>query len=233
MNDGKSEPWPEQSYGIALRNGLLDAALRLPAFAGFKRRLTKQLPTQRAQMPTLGGYFIDEVSAPEGDGNTGELVFVSTTRIGFSAIFINSDVEDTEDVLDRLFMALMNGLWRDPYLTSLIDTYNPHLGQGTALNARFEAIPRIMRRHNYGAIGGNNETPFAELQCEVSLFHRCDYPPTIEDELLEVDFRTAIGFPDQDKVQQVHVPIHFARPKERELSDGNDDEALKGRPRTR
>lgn len=202
-----------QSFTLALRDAFMEAALRLPAFDGFTSRETKQLPTQTADLPSLGVYLIDETMIPEGDGNAGNLSFVVTARIGFSMVIMNNDPRATETTLDRLYVALMGGLWRDPYLTNFLDTWNPHLGHGTPMNARFEAIPRQMARRVYGALAAANETPIAEQQYEVSLLYRRDFEPAIEDELLEVDFKTAIGFPDHDKIQQVEMPIRFMRPK--------------------
>jgi hypothetical protein len=202
-----------QSFTLALRDAFMEAALRLPAFAGFYSRETKQLPTQTEDLPSLGVYLIDETMVPEGDGNAGNLSFVVTARIGFSMVIVNNDPRATETTLDRLYVSLMNGLWRDPYLTSFFDTWNPHLGHGTAMNARFEAIPRQMARRVYGALAASNETPIAEQQYEVSLLYRRDFEPAVEDELLEVDFKTAIGFPDHEQIQQIEMPIRFMRPK--------------------
>jgi hypothetical protein len=208
------------SYAWALREAFLAAALRHPFFAdgGFTVRRTRQLPVQVHQLPVLGAYLVDQQTVPEGDGNAGEFVFVSTARIGFSVIIVNDDVNDTETVLDRAYMALMNSIWRDPYVTSFIDTHNPHQDEGSPLNARFESAPRQSRRNIYGSVGTTNETPIAELQYEVSLMHRSDYAPIISDELLEVDFKTAIGWPNHDQVQQVEMPMRFARPKSEEAN---------------
>lgn len=201
------------SYSLALRDAFMEAALRLPQFAGFTSRETRQLPTQVADLPSLGVYLIDETMVPDGDGNAGDLNFIVTCRIGFSMVIVNNDPRATETTLDRLYVALMNGLWRDQYLTSFRDTWNPHLGQGTAMNARFEQVPRQFARRVYGAFASANETPFAEQQYEISLLYRRDFSPAIKDELLEVDLKTAIGFPDHEQVQQIEMPIRFTRPE--------------------
>jgi hypothetical protein len=204
-----------QSYTLALRDGCLAAALRQPAFSGFKLRKTRQLPIQTADIPTLGASIVDESLGPEGDGNAGELRFMTTARIGFSAVIVNNDQEASETTLDRLYMALLNGVLRDPYLTGFIDTYSPELGEETDLNARFESVPRITRRMNFGVMGQKNETPIAELQCEMTLFYRQDFPPTIQSDLDVVEVQSAVGYPNQDQVQQVRMPIWFAQPKEK------------------
>jgi hypothetical protein len=202
-----------QSFTLALRDAFKETAIRLPAFDGFNVRETKQLPTQTADLPSLGVYVIDETMIPDGDGNAGEFNFIVTARIGFSMVIVNNDPRATETTLDRLYIALMGGLWRDPYLTNFFDTWNPRLGHGSPMNARFEAVPRQAARRVYGAMASANETPIAEQQYDVSLLYRRDFTPTIEDELLEIDFKTAIGFPDHEQIQQIEMPIRFTRPR--------------------
>jgi hypothetical protein len=203
-----------QSYAWALREAFLGAASRAPFFANFTLRRTKELPIEPVTLPTLGAYFLDEVMAPEGDGNAGELVFVATARIGFSVIVINNDPEAAEATLDRAFMALMNAIWRDAYVTNLIDTHDPHRGEGSPLNARFESVPRQLRRPVIsGTIGSKNETPIAELQYEISLLHRWDFGPTIVDEFEEMWLTTAYppGLTEEEReaVQQVRQQVRL------------------------
>ena len=205
-----------QSYSLILRDTFFDASLRLPFFqTGFQTRKNRQFPIQKNQLPILGVYLIDENMTPDGDGNAGHIAFVHIARIGFSVVIANNDPIASEATLDRAFWALMNGLWRDPYLTSFLDTYNPHLGAGTPDNVRFESIERGMRRHLYGAVGQNNETPVAELQYDVSVKYRSEFAPEIEDELDEIDITTA--FPpgataeERERIQQVRQVIRFKR----------------------
>jgi hypothetical protein len=213
LRDIKVEVYPDQSYSLALRDALLAAAQRLPAFDGFTTRKTRQLPIQADDLPSLGASLVDENRVPDGDGNAGDLGRVVIARLGFSAVIVNNDPEASEATLDRLFMAFVNRIWRNPYLTSFVDTHDPRLGAGSPLNARFEAMTRESRRFVFGVMGAKNETPIAELQYEVSLLYREDYTPTIEDELLEIAMKTAIGFPEHEKIQQVEFPIRFMRPK--------------------
>jgi hypothetical protein len=207
-----------QSYALVLRDALFNATLRLPLFAsGWQTRKTRRLPIQKDQAPVLGVYLIDETMTPDGDGNAGEIAFVHTARIGFSAIVIIDDPAAAEAMLDRCFWALMNGLWRDPYLTNLIDTLKPGVGE-TPDNVRFESIARGVRRHSFGLIGSANETPFAELQYDVSFVFRTEFAPTIEDDLEEIVVTTA--FPpdatdaEREGIQQVRSVVRFPQPKE-------------------
>jgi hypothetical protein len=212
----------KHSPAFILRNAFFDAALRLPFFAngGFStRKVSRQFPIQKEQLPVLGVYLIDETMGPDGDGDAGNIRFALTARIGFSVVIANNDPIASEEILDEAFWALMNGLWRDQYLTNLLDTYNPHVGAGTPGNTRFESVARGIRQHRFGAVGQNNETPVAELQYDVSIFHRYGFEPIIEDELEEIDVTTA--FPpgataeERARIQQVRQVMRFNRQQRR------------------
>jgi hypothetical protein len=205
-----------QSYSLVLRDRFFDATRELPFFAtGYQTRKNRQFPIQREQLPVLGVYLIDENMVPDGDSNAGHIAFVHTVRIGFSVVIANNDPVAAEATLDQAFWALMTGLWRDPYLTNFIDTYNPTVGSGTPDNVRFESIERGLRRHQYGAVGQNNETPVAELQYDVSIKYRSEFAPHIEDDLEEIDVTTA--FPpgataeERERIQQVRQVMRFNR----------------------
>jgi hypothetical protein len=209
-----------QSYSLVLRDAFFDATLRLPFFErGYQTRKNRQFPVQKEQLPVLGVYLIDETMVPDGDGNAGHIAFVHTSRIGFSVIIANNDPVASEATLDRAFWALMNGLWRDQYLTNLLDTYNPDLAAGTPDNVRFESVERGVRRHLYGAVGQNNETAVAELQYDVSIKYRSEFGPVIEDDLEEIDITTA--FPpgatpeERERIQQVRQVMRFTSNRQR------------------
>ena len=209
-----------RSYSLVLRDRFFDATLELPFFAtGFQTRKNRQFPIQKEQLPVLGVYLIDENMVPDGDGHAGHIAFIHMVRIGFSVVIANNEPVAAETTLDRAFWALMNGLWRDPYLTSFIDTYNPAVGRGTPDNVRFESIERGLRRHQYGAVGQNNETPVAELQYDVTIKYRSEFAPHIEDDLEEIDVTTA--FPpgataeERARIQQVRQVMRFNRQQRR------------------
>jgi hypothetical protein len=203
-----------QSYSLLLRDVLFDATMRLPFFVGFTTRKTRFFPIQKEHLPVIGVYLIDETMTPDGLPNMGCIRFGHTARIGFSVVILNNDAEEAERTLDRAFMALMDGLWRNPYLTNMLNTYQPSLGLPPTLdNIRFESIRRGVRTHSFGTAGQNNETPTAELRYDVSLFYTADYAPTIEDDLLEVGVTSAYphGATEAERagIQQVRQEIVF------------------------
>jgi hypothetical protein len=207
------EPRPIHTYAWSLREAMLGAASRAPFFQGFTLKRTRELPNEVEVFPILAAYLMDGALGPESTGNHGELVFATTPRIGFSIGIINNDPDAMDTILDEGLMALMNALWTNPYVTNMIDTYDPIRGEGNPDNARFESIPRHLWRHQPATVGAKSETPVGQLVYEVSLFWRWAFGPRIEDDLLEIDFRTAMGWPHHDQVQQVHMPIKFMRPK--------------------
>jgi hypothetical protein len=86
----------------------------------------------------------------------------------------------------------MNTLWRDPYLTNLIDTRRYPGGVGNPDNVRIEGVSRGTRRHVFGNAGLNNETPIGEMQYEATVKYSADYAPVIPDDLLQIGVRTGV-----------------------------------------
>lgn len=210
-----------QSYSWVLREVLLAAAKRMPYFgsSGFKfRRNPHPGPIQVDDLPMLGVYFRlpgqPEVMTPDGDGNAGYIRFEHNTPILFSVMVLNNDDALAEQQLDSALWALMNGLWRDEYLTSFIDTLNPHLGYGNPDNTRFESIPRGTATHHFGNAGQSNETPVAELRYAVTLKHRTEFAPYIPDDFLRMHVETVPLEPDgtipgPDEVQRIITEYVF------------------------
>jgi hypothetical protein len=202
-----------QSYSLLLRDKLYDATLRLPFFVGFTGRKTRFFPIQKEQLPIVGVTKIGGTHVPDGQGNHGDIRLSHTVRIGFQVVILNNDPEEAERTLDRAHMAIMDGLWRDPYLTNFVDTYRPGSGFPNIDNVRFESIPRGDDSISFGLAGQNNETPTAELRYDVQLFYRAEYGPTIEDDLLEVGVTSAYphGKSEAERaaIQQVRQEIVF------------------------
>jgi hypothetical protein len=129
---------------------------------------------------------------PDGDLNAGEIRFTHYLKLGFSVVVKNPDPVATEATLDQAFWAIMNTLWRDPYLTNMIYT-TPYTGVGgTPDNTRIEGVSRGTRRHVFGNAGLNNETPIGELQYEATVKYEADYGPIIPDNLLTLSVRTGV-----------------------------------------
>jgi len=179
-----------QSFSAVIRDVLFAKAVTLPFFSGFKARRCKMLNVDPEHLPYLGVYIVDEQMQPDGDANAGCIRFTHTLRLGFSVIIRNNDPLAAELKLDESFWALMNGLWRDEYITNMVNTWNPHIGAGNPDNVRFEGIVRGTRRHMWGATGLNNETAIAEMQYEPSILYRADYSPVIVDDLLRIHVET-------------------------------------------
>jgi hypothetical protein len=138
-------------------------------------------------------------------------------------VVVNNDPEEAERVLDWAEMALMDGLWRDQYLTNFLDSHRP--GDAPTLdNIRFESIPRGATRIEFGTAGQNNETPVAELRYEVSLVYRAEFAPTIEDDLLEVNIVTGLppGGTEAERaaIQQIRQRFTAAAPPRKEPANG-------------
>jgi len=203
-----------QSYSQVLRDVFFARLVTLPFFAGFKARRSKMLQIMRETIPYLGVYIVDEGMAPDGDGNAGHIKFVHTLRLGFSVIIHNNDAVAAELKLDEAFWAIMNGLWRDPYITNMLDTWNPATASGTPDNTRFEAVVRGNRKHVWGSAGLNNELPYGELQYEASVTYRSEFAPVITDDLLHIHVETVPlakdgTVPAADVVQRIISEYEF------------------------
>ncbi len=203
-----------QSYSEVLRDVFFARVVTLPFFAGFKARRCKMLQVQPEHIPYLGVYIIDEQMVPDGDANAGCIRFIHTLRVGFSVIIGNNDPLAAELKLDEAFWAIMNGLWRDQYITNMLDTWNPVAGAGNPDNTRFEGVTRGSRKHVWGNAGLNNETPFAELQYDASVLYRAEFSPIIIDDLLRIHVETVPlasdgTIPDADTVQRIISEYEF------------------------
>lgn len=190
-----------QSYSAVIRDVLFAKCCTLPFFEGFTARRSKQLPTQPYHLPFLGVYIVDENMGMDGDWNAADIRFIHDLRLGFSVQMEDNDPTTLELKIDAAFWAIMNGLWTDQYITNMLDTWNPHLGEGNPDNTRFEGVFRGTRRHNWGAPRKNNETPWAELQYEPVIRYRTNWFPT--------DFDTL------EKIVIDTVPLKFPPPEGR------------------
>jgi len=170
-----------QSYSYVIREMFLKTVVALPFFADFTIKRTRRIPIKADDLPLLALYIIDDQMAPDGDANAGDIRFIHTCCLGFSAIIINNDEQQSEQALDAAFWAIMNGLWTNQYLMSMVDTWNPHLGYSNPDGTRIEGILRGVRKHLYGNAGANNETPIGEMQFEVWLTYRSMWDPVITD----------------------------------------------------
>jgi hypothetical protein len=208
-----------QSYTWVLREVFLAAVKRLPYFGGggfTYRRNPHPGPIQIDDIPLVGVYIGDEVMTPDGDGNAGAIRFLHQAKFSFSVLVLNNDPALAEQQLDGAFWAIMNGLWRDEYITNFLDTWNPQLGADNPDNTRFEAITRGVRRHRFGNAGHNNDTPFAELQYEITMTYRTEFGARVPDDFLHMHVETVPladdgTVPGPDEVERI-ISEYFFEP---------------------
>ena len=217
------------SYSLVIRDMLLAKLVTAPFFAGFTIRKSRQLPAQTNQLPFLGVYIVSEEMDKDGDINTGDIRFIHHLKIGFSVAVVNNDPEACEEKLDQAFWAIMNTLWRDPYLMNFIDTRAYPGGVGNPDNTRIEGVEKGSRRHRFGTAGLNNETPIGELQYEATVMYRAYYAPIITDDLLEIGIETVPlatdgTIPPADEVQRIITNYKFTAEPAKGNGDGRDQE---------
>jgi hypothetical protein len=196
-----------QSYSQVIRDAFFAKAVKLPFFAGFTARRSKQLPIQQTHIPYLGVYIAAEDMGPDGDANAGEIRFIHRLQVCFQVIIENNDPVAAELKLDGAFWAIMNGLWRDPKLTNFINSDMPD-------NTRIEAIERGRRVHAFGAYGANNEKPYAELSYFATVIYRAEYGATVTDDLhtIYVEFARVAKdgtVPPASEIQRIIAQYEF------------------------
>jgi hypothetical protein len=224
-------PSEVQSWSFLIRDMFFDKLSQQPFFAGFTKRKSKMLEVTPQGLPYLGVYFVNEDMSPDGDLNAGEIRFLHYLKLGFSVMVVNNDPVACEAKLDQAFWIIMNTLWRDPYLTNLIDT-TPYTGVGgTPDNVRIEGVSRGTRRHVFGSAGLNNETPLGELQYEATVKYGADYAPVINDNLLTLSVRTGVKPGDtptemanRQQVGADYVFEPYPPPAVQPLKEENDDD---------
>jgi hypothetical protein len=200
----------QQSFAYDIRDTFFNLISADPLFASFTARKTKAFPVQPGLIPYLGVYLIDETMVPDGDANAGCVRFSHTARIGFSVIVQNNDPEVAEKTSDQAFLKIMALLYTDLYVMNVLQ--DDVAGHNNVENVIIESIVRGTRRHTYGATGTNNETPFLELQYDVSAFFRTEWYPDIVDTLNEIDVKTSLTTEqtsDPTGIEQVEVVYDF------------------------
>jgi hypothetical protein len=203
-----------QSYSFIIRDMFFDRLIAHPFFAGFTARKNKIFQIMTSQIPYLGVYFVNEDMSPDGDLNVGEIRFTHQLKLGFSVIVVNNDPVACEAKLDQAYWTIMNTLWRDPYLCNLIDTRRYPGGVSNPDNTRIEGVSRGTRRHVFGAVGKDNETPIGEMQYEATVKYSADYPAIVTDNLLlihqeTVPLRDDGTIPAADEIETIVTEYEF------------------------
>jgi hypothetical protein len=205
-----------QSYALTIRDIFFTAVSDIPYFATFIKRKAKQFQVQPENLPYLGVYILDEQMTPDGDLNVGEVRFYHTLRLAFSVMIQNNDPVVTEVKLDEAFQAIMARLWPDQYIMNMLDTmaYGHPDAMQNPDNVRVEGIARGARRHVWGNTTFTNETPWAEMQYDVSCVFRTNWPPVITDDLLHIHVETVPlrhdgTVPPADEVERIISEYDF------------------------
>jgi Big-like domain-containing protein len=199
-----------QSYSLVIRDIFFDAVADVPFYANFTKRKCKMLQIQPQDVPYLGAYIVGEQHVPDGDLNAGAIKFIHTLTIGFSAVVFNNDPVECELKLDQCYWAIMNRLWPDQFIMNLLDTlaYGHPALMNNPDNVRVEGVARGNRRNVWGDNKLSNELPVAEMQYDVTVVYRTDWPPVITDELHIIDVSSQFGDPPS-AVQPVHSVYDF------------------------
>lgn len=193
-----------QSSAYDIRDGIYNRLAADSVLGGYTLRKNKMYPVPPDLIPYLGVYLIDEVMVPDGDANAGMIRFSHTARIGISLVLKNPDRDVLERAIDQGFWKIMQLLWTDTNLMNVLTSLSP---EGVLV----ESITRGVRRHVWGAGGTQNETPFCELQYEISAFYRSEWWPVITDILDEIDVTTGIepGDTSEEMSAREQVVAHY------------------------
>jgi hypothetical protein len=183
------------SPSFIIRRGIVDRMKVLPTFQSVKRwgftpaqRIIAKLEDN--QIPYVGVYELDETLGPDGDPNHCEPRFVNTLRIGFTVVIASPDDDVADQNLDSAYWTIMNLLTNPRWATfPASGVWN----EGRPI--KIEGITRGMHKKIFGNSANNNETPVAELQMDLTVVHRTDFPPGPFDDLDRIHVTVAYPWP--------------------------------------
>jgi len=183
------------SPSFVIRYGILERLKLIPTFKSVKRwSLTPafrvQAKIEDSQIPYVGCYHIEELMGPDGDANHAEPRFTHTLKIGFSIWIAAIDENVADQNLDSSFWTIMN-LLTNPKWSVFPAAGNWNLGRPI----RIESVTRGLHRKRFGNRMINNETPIAEMDLELTVVHRSDFPPWPLDDLNRVHVTVAYPWP--------------------------------------
>jgi hypothetical protein len=180
------------SPSYIIRDGILDRLKQVPTFqsvALFSRNQMKG-PIQKQDIPYIGCYLIEETMSPDGDANHTEPRFVHDVKLGFSIIVQNNDNDAAQQNLDTAFWTILR-LLENPKWANFPASGDWNNGE----DIRIEAVTRGRRRFNFGPRHVQQETPVAELEMDLTIRHRTDFPPLITDHLDLLHITVAYPWP--------------------------------------
>lgn len=166
------------------------ALSRLSTLTGFTTfRKSPMLHVDPKALPCLSVYLMRERMVAEGDANAGEPRFVHTVTLGISGACVASGANDQLDALDTAMSSVLTKLLTDPKFIALV-----------------EGVESIDRRNVFEKAA---ETPLAEVQIEMVVSFRTDWPPVVEDDFkimhVETTYPNAGTALQKSRTQQVTV----------------------------
>jgi len=192
------------SCSFIIRDGILERLKQVPTFQSVARwGTTKMTRVQPKDIPFFGCYLIEEMMAPDGDPNHAQPRFVHTVRLGFSVFIQSNDDAIAERNLDSAHWTIMRLLeqmkWhRFPASGTFLD--NPYTQEHN--DVRIESIIRGARKHSFGNRAIDNETPVAELQMDLTIVHRTEFPPIVKDDLRKIHVTVAYPWPYDPNLEE-------------------------------
>lgn len=141
--------------------------------AGWKTvRRTPMLQVQPEDLPALGVYLLREQWSPDGDANAGEPQFEHELSIGMSGAIALTDALGQLTTLDGMMASLC---------TTILSS--------TSFIAMIEGINSIDRRLTFTK---ESDTPLAEIQIEMRVGFRSNWPPLVVDDLEVIHVETGL-----------------------------------------
>lgn len=180
------------SYGLLIRNGLLERCKLIPPFtsvAKFSRTTAKAI--QAEHIPYLGVYYMGETFSEDGSNNLTEPHFLHKLKLGLSYIVQNNDPELAEELADAGHWSIMK-LLHDPAWHTFPS------------GVRIESITGGDCDHVPGSAGRNNETPTLEMQMTLTATYRTRFEPIVTDVFEQMHFKVSYPYP--------HDPDNPTRP---------------------
>jgi hypothetical protein len=183
------------SPSYIIRLGIVERLKAIPTFQAVKRWSVApmhrvQAKWEDSQIPYVGCYELDEALGPDGDPNHCEPRFVHSLRVGFTVIIAANDEEVAEQNLDSAYWMILN-LLTNPRWARFPAAGNWNLGQPIVI----EGVQKGAQKKTFGNKTLDNETPIAELQMELTLVHRTDFPPWPFDDLARIHVTVAYPWP--------------------------------------
>lgn len=175
----------KQTWKYDIRDAYYDILVARPFFAGFTCRKNKFNPILKDLIPYLGVYVLNEITTPDGDANAGAIAFIHAARIGFSCVVKNSDQVALEKLADAAQQEIMIAGYTDLHMFNMLQSNNPE-------GALIEGVTRGEAIIVFGSATKENETPFAELEYNVTLSYRSLWGPDIPDDLDTIHVETGI-----------------------------------------